>query len=339
MQNNLNSFTDKAGTSFSGPIISLLSSERGLFYTLDQNLFEKFQEFENYLPVLDCNEPPEYGEIFLFLNEQQKCYRAYRLNSNTAIPQVIRAFLFDVGWEIYTKFKKGSFFKMPYEFLKTQPMAILCYAESFPSNDDDHHLKSEFLNESIYMSFQYIVLRRMEVEDNRGKHKKCLVVAVMEQEKEEEDSNTKKPLKNGMMEPISVEEDYNKFWPNKAIATDEILTYIDDNTDHYIGFKVKDISLESKLPEPGSKILIYPINILGSNSLYALIMNGEDFTNKLSSDAMSLNIRMNLRENVERYQKLQTKPEVGDMVLACGSDDNIYRGMVADNAIEFFPVI
>lgn len=331
--------TDNVGTSFCGPIISLFAPEKGLFHALDIDLFEKFQEFEQHVPTLDLyTEPPKFGEIFLFVNQHQKCYRAYRLNSNRTNMNSIRALLFDVGTEFYINFKKGSFYKMPESFFKTQAMAIFCYAESFPSVDGGQ-IKSEFLKQSVYKNFKYLIQKSMNIECASG-NKKCLVVSVLDTNENEDDqldshSTMNETLDETLMQPIDnipINSASRLTSPIKAKSYPN-LTYCDD--DNFI------IALDSKFPEPGERIMICPTQITTPNTLYAHYI--KDLTKKLSSDAMSLFIWMNTSSVVKGYRKLKTKPNVGDIVLVFGRNSffhlNFYRGRVTDNTKELFPVM
>lgn len=324
--------------------MSLFQPERGIFYALNNDLFEKFEEFEKHVPKDICKDVPKFGAIFLFVNQQRKCYRAYRMNSNPANTNAVRAFLFDVGTEIYRNFKVGSFYKMPESFYKTQPMAILCYVDSY-SHDGEYQLRSEFLKQSLYKSFQYVVKRDMQVEIAAGKNQKCLVVTVIDLTKpvdESVEANEHTSTLKGSsanMQSIDVCEDYSKYWltQQREVKSHPKLTYLDDETD-YVGFSSDQIAIPN-LPALGSKIIVIPTQIVGPNTLYALYSMQEDLTAKTSTDAMSLYVWMNERNVVNGYHQLETKPKAGDMVLAIARDSHFHRGRVVNTAGEFFQVI
>lgn len=303
---------------------------------LDDNLYEKFQEIEQHEPKASYKKPPKFGEIFFYVNQNRNCYRAYRLNSNPSCFHSIRAFLFDIGVYIYENFKKGSFFKMPESFGQTPPMAIFCYVESFPSCDGEQLLKSDFLKQSIYNTFRYMINRHMQVEDTSKKIKtKCLVVSVLEQDKNavlEHDDNT---VENDTID-LETPEQYDKFWLNmqKTLKIGPKLSYLEGTRLTFM-----NIALEPNLPQPGRKILVYPTHILKAESIYARCVTEDNLTNELSNETMKLFVWMNSSSVIESYQKLQTKPEEGEMVIAIGLDGHFHRGcVVSSNANDSFPV-
>lgn len=164
--------SDKKGQHFSGIIVYVKSPETGKFYVVNSNELDKIGSFEDHTTQDEFKEPPGFGEMFLF-KSNKRFYRAYRFCSNPADPNGIRAFLIDVGVEIFRAFKGGTYFKMPLRFMLVPPLAIFCDLQT-----DQSQSKATLLKESLNTIVNFTVLGKTTTENNLGSHQKCLKVAI-----------------------------------------------------------------------------------------------------------------------------------------------------------------
>lgn len=183
------------------------------------------------------------------------------------------------------------------------------------------------------------------MENIYGKSQNALVVEIREfseltEEGKDQEENDKvseeKKLENVTLKVQAIG-GYSSSWvkPTVKEKTFPPLTYLEN------GINCGEICKKRELPAPGSKLMIFLKQLVSLNSLYACFMAAEDFTSelKLSSEARLLYIWMNSQSAMKSYRKRETKPAIGEMVLARANDGNIHRGKVLDNANEFFPVI
>lgn len=148
------------------------SPEAGQFYAVNSNALETIENFEDDPTQDEFKEPPGFGEMFLF-KSSGKFYRAYRFRSNPADPTGIRAFLIDVGVEIYRAFKSRTFYKMPLRFLLVPPLAIFCELQT-----DQPQSKATLLIGSLNKVVTFTVRGKKTAENNLGPKQKCLKVAL-----------------------------------------------------------------------------------------------------------------------------------------------------------------
>lgn len=357
-------FLDKPGESFCGSIISLVSAERGVFYAFNRKMFDQFYEIESFEPKDVYHSPPAYGEVFLYVNQNKNCYRAYRLNTNPAHPLSIRAFLIDIGNEIHQNFKKGSFYRLPTSFTLIPPMAIFCYVDSFPAVNE-FQTKSEFLETSVMMEFKFNTKEVIRLENKLAKYQRCLVVSIeewvepivkvikvkkdllttlgaisevdegsdseieaIESRATRSEDDEKLPAANYLLQPV----------PEPVLVYIPRLTYLDDDSDHHVPFTSEWVSLDLDQLTPGSKILIFQTEVVSPRQLYARYLKQDELAMKISSEAMALHLWMNYKQVIKTYNQLEVDPVVDEMVIAHGRDNRFHRGRVEKVGNEFHSV-
>lgn len=312
MKNYICEFTVKCGSSFEGTIISVYSAEKGLFYALNSANYDKFRTIDQHKPEVVYNkaEDIKFGEIFVYFDNKRNSYsRAYRLNSSPANLCWIRAFLIDIGIEIYEIFKKGIFFLLPEQFNYDQPMAIFCMLDSFPAREDVE-MKSVFLKKTIYRWMKFNVKREVKVKNSLGSNQLSLLIDVEKVECEDGE---------GLCEQQEPQE--NEFNSSE-------LSFMVGTGDEHVPFPVSFIPHDPKLPEPGTTIIIYVTEVLNPWSLYVRYNKQENFTNDYCSELLSVELLMNDDKTVDRYVNLRSDPVVGEMVITIGRDRRYHRGVV-----------
>lgn len=330
--NHIISFTDKCGSSFQGTIMSVHSSERGLFYALDSMMDDNFYKIDEHRPEVEFKKPEEikFGDPFIFFDQIRNSYsRAYRLNSSPANKLAIRAFLFDIGVEVYQNFTKGQYFKFPNDFKLIPPMALFCVIDSFPAREDVE-IKSEFLENSVFRRMKFNVKREMKINNSLGSNQLCLMVDVENVEELKEDSEA---LDQFTWHNQNKQESLEK---EEKFASD--LSFMDGSGDEHVPFPADFVLQDSYLPEPGAKILIYRTEVLNPWSLYARYNIEENLTNDYFPESLSVELLMNDDDVVESYENLCGEPVVGEMVITMGRDHRYHRGLVEEIAGDSYIV-
>ena len=281
------------------------SSERGLFYALDDNDFDNFSSIEEFQSKNVLKSVPDYGEMFIF-SRQKKSYRAYRLNTNPSNKLAVRAFLIDVGSGIYRNFDH-HFYEYPKEFETFKPMALFCYLESFPKNCNTC-IKSDFLKQNLFKQLKFTVKRETRIANALGMKQRCLVVDV---EYASANQEVEGDLEGGNGEQ-------HQWLEPKPKATFENSRTV-----------INKIA-QPPWPSIGSKIILYITKESIGDEIYARYLRLEDCSQHHSTPYRKLQLWMNNEDVIESYQTICEEPEVGEMVLAIGQDDHYHRGMVKD---------
>lgn len=278
------------------------------------------------------------------------CYRAYRLRSNPADFSCIRAFLFDIGIEIYQNFKPKRFFKITVQFAVNSPMGLFCYVQSIPT--DYNEGPSTFLKESLHKYLKFNILMEKRLGNALGENRRCLEVVI-----EEPEEVTEKVSEIGVFErePTDDEETDDDVAPYKD-SYEEFKSEIDQTPGQfprltYPGGEAsgKDFNSEldelelpvDPLPTNGSKILVFVMEIVSPTSMYARLMNQSEITKRKFEDSKAssqLVVWMNDEDVVRSYQRLTREPLVNDLVVAIGRDYLYHRGRVASKSNGEFTV-
>lgn len=327
-------------------------------------MFDQFYEIESFKPNDVYHSPPAYGEVFLYVNQNKNCYRAYRLNTNPASPLSIRAFLIDIGNEIHQNFKKGSFYRLPTSFTLIPPMAIFCYVEIFPAVNE-FQTKSEFLETSVMMEFKFNTKEVIRLDNKLAKYQRCLVVNIEEwvepivkaikvkkdllttlgaisEVDEGSDSEIEaiesRATRSEDDKMLSTTNSHLQPGPEPVLVYIPRLTYLDDDSDHHVPFTSEWVSLDFDQLPPGSKIMIFQTEVVSPRHLYARYLKQDELVMKISSEAMALHLWMNYKQVIKNFNQLEMDPVVDEMVIAQGRDNRFHRGRVEKVGIEFHAV-
>lgn len=324
-------------------ITNLHLPDKGLFYALDINFLDKFREIEQFRPKNEFRVPPEYGDGFLYL-DKDRCYRGYRLKSNPANKIALRAFLIDIGVEIYRNFAPGTFFKLPIEFQSVPAMAIFCFLKSFPGSE----LKTEFIEHSFTMIFKFEVEEFTRLKNCLGEAERCLIVNIIDpdqKDEEQQESNGSSGLLFSEIEASTTVGSTSEFQgyieqvPNAPVKYCSRLTYLRSGKD-YTPYMVDRIQIDSSLPSPGSKILICLTEVESPSSIYGTFSEPEDFRRTQESEFMQLSMWMNEVEVKKKFKKFrgELQPIIGEMVITEGKDEHCHRGLVTGVTGSIFTV-
>lgn len=306
-----NVFLDEFDETISAVIVSVYSAEKGLFYAIDKRKFDIFLGIESYTPR-NRNEfktVPAFHELFLYVNEEGKTFRAYRLLSNPAANGSIRFFLIDVGIRMYLNFTAKQFYAFPDEFDLNliHPMALFCHLDDCSTGN---LLKSEFLQLSLEKTVRLKVVREIKVQNDLGPGRFCLgVVAV----------NASELLNDGISLHESDENDSQDDYLDLTLVENE-------DSAVYVPVESHLISQAHDVPIPGSMVLVYEAHVETENTLWACIRTQDSISQEISTKAMDMHTSM----NVDSYKKLKEPPRAGDMVIAFGADDRFHRGYVVN---------
>lgn len=314
-------------------MISILEpAEQGLFYVIDQKLFDRFREIDDELNKMEAfKKPPDFGSFFLYYDIRRKTkFRAYRLNSNPANAIAVRAFLYDTGEETYENFQSNVYFKMPQSLLMIPAMAVFCYLQSFPlCEDDTDKLKSEFLEASLYKKLAFNVLHeKATVTNNLGKNQLCLVVEVVEVLEADDFSTDTTSNSVGTSEKNSQE-----------ISLSVAFNYLQGPTKSHVPFMMDKVAKMPKLSK--EKQFVFITECSRPDSIYVHLLASDQITEMTSSELMELNIWMN-HEFVE-HRPLTCTPIINEMVVAEGKDHRFHRGLVIEvientSIVRFIPI-
>lgn len=279
--------------------------------------------FNTYCEIEECHQTlqpsdefskaPGFCEMFLYCDSRKNCYRAYRLPKISANKPPIRAFLIDIGVEIYQYFQPGMFLKMPVEFSlqKIPPMALFCSIDEIPSSFGSV-MKSEFLKASVASTFKFEVhSRQRQTRKDLGENVSCLhlqLVAV------EGDQSNEEAISSDKSQDVTV------------IEVFPALTYLDGNSSKHVPFTADRMASKRNLPLPGSRILIFKPHIVTSTSVYASFVDSPVKT-ETYSDFVQLRLMMNNKKVAESYRKIY-KPMVGELVVVADDRKKWHRGLV-----------
>jgi hypothetical protein len=313
----------------SGSITTLHSADKGLFYLLDVKLFEKFREIEEYKPTKELLMPPEFGGAFIYFHKNRS-YRAYRLRSNPANKIAIRAFLIDIGVEIYRNFAPKTCYQQPIAFQMIPAMAVFCCLKSFPGTE----LKTDFLEQSIARTFQFEVEEFTRFKNALGDDR-CLIVNIVDPDQKDEEDQREEDVTSEVLsdeaESIGSTREYHEdvapqlsYYPK--------LTYLASRGEEHVPFMSDRIPIESSLPSPGSKIFIALTEVESPSSIYGSYSKQEDLSHTYESELMQLSAWMNnanVRKKLKKF-RVKLQPKVGEMVIAKGRDGHWQRGLITD---------
>lgn len=172
-------------------------------------------------------------------------------------------------------------------------------------------LKTEYLETLLWKTVKFKVVRETKEENAIGKRRFCLNVILDETQ---EIKVAKTPKHNDEVE--SSEDDLQLSYGGSSSA---------DTT-----LKACEISEDHKMPEVGSKILIFNPIVETPTCFWACIRTEDDLTGELLTDSLAMRVSMNDKNVFNKYQKLMATPTEDDMVIALGSDNMTHRGMVKD---------
>lgn len=313
----------KLGSSFEGKILSVYSSEKGLFYAINSLCTENFCRIDQYQPEIAYKKPEEikFGDVFIFYDKHRDSYlRAYRLNSSPVNKIAIRFFLIDIGEEVFQRFAIGQYYKLPDEFNIIQPMAVFCMLDEFPTRPDVE-MKSEFLEKTLFRQLKINVKRITKLKNALGSDQLCLVVDILEVQEDDEDFQDPDAFTwNRKLDSPTIEQKFHD------------LSFMNGSSDEHVSFPSSFILQDSYLPEPGTKLLIYPTEVLNQKQLYCRYNKQENITNDYIPEILTVELMMNSDDTVERFESLCGEPVPGEMVIAVGRDDRYHRGQVKEIA-------
>lgn len=295
-------YSDKFGATVNGVIISIYKAVEGLFYMIDETMFHHLSSIGSFQPSANSEfkKPPRFGEIFLYVNNDQKTFRACRLPSNPVNNQDIRFYLLDLGIVMFINFAPKHFFRFPDEFNLINPMAIFCKLE-LPTPG----LKSEFLEYCLEKTVKFKVLQETKVDNAIGIRRFCLVVGV-----DESDETLEEQMRRSVKDETQ-EDDLQLTYP----AT-------------YIPLTAQDISHDHETLVAGSKILLYDAYVDTPITFWACIKTQNNLTTELMPKSADMHSLMNASNAVIKYKKLMVNHKEGDMVIADGSDFKKHRGLI-----------
>jgi Tudor domain len=262
------------------------------------------------------------------LDKTNSYLRAYRLNSFPANKSAIRSFLIDTGVEVFENFSHGRYFKLPDKFNYTDPLAIFCNLETFPTSEDVE-LKSEFLEKMMFRRMKFNVKRQITLENALGSSNLCIVVEVEYVEEADEVYETPNEF-TWNTRPESPPKEEKTFLPE--------LSFMDGSCDEHVPFPACFVLRNTDLPEPGETLTIYCTEVLSPSTLYACYNKKENFTNDYFPESLSVELLMNDDDVVECYENLHGEPTVGEMVITIGRDSRYHRGLVKAIAGNFYMV-
>lgn len=273
----------------------MFSSVEGLFYISDEQFNAEYVKIRSFKPTLELKNPPKFGAMFLYVDDNEETFRAYRMNSNPSDPLSIKFYLIDVGIVLYKCFAAERFFYLPDDFDPNMinPLAVFCHLEE-PENSIV--LKQKFLEPPPRHPVKFKVVGETKLRNAIGNRRFCLEVKIDEMAQACE-----------TFKRTEVEE-----------------THIDLDTSDYIPIKVDQMSQDYEIPEIGSKVLIYKAHNDSPSSFWACIRSQESLKKELTTEGLDLCSLMNSSKFFRKYQKLTSIPTAGDMVI-CFSEDNLMR--------------
>lgn len=78
---------------------------------IDEKKYKQYLAIESFKPTEQYKSPPNFKELFLYVSNDNKTFRAYRLPSNPVNNQAIRFFLLDIGTLMFVDFDPSRFYK------------------------------------------------------------------------------------------------------------------------------------------------------------------------------------------------------------------------------------
>lgn len=307
-------FSDTPGQTFEGSLVYMSSPEKGLVYFINSEMFDEFNQIEEFQPVNSYKKPPNFGHTFIWYDKTRKSsYRAFRLNSSSADAQSIKSFLFDIGEIKYDKFSPTKYFVIPLNFQRLPPLGLCCVVENFPKPHGDC-LKTEYFTESrIGKSFNITVQRKGVIVNSVGAEEKCMVVDIRDIDEELDDE----PIEHLLEKPPPADVDHFRE-----------LTYLGGTAEKHVPFLYNQIPKIKDWPQPGSKIMVH-LTAIGTRFVHAKCNTQNSFSDeKLVSEFMSLMMWMNQLEVVKMYQHFDIPPVKDEVVLVEEKNCRFFRAVI-----------